>query len=353
MNPTDLGLDDVDVRAASRQYNDDIVDRLAEKNQLGAVLLAPRTYSLRDDPKFMLLGFQVVDTSQRYGVSLRPKAILTLVYPERNEVWASLAIRRNEQATDEVAEPTPYKATSVNQFTADLRERLPSVEWRPGRYLATVHILDQCTNRAAFDVSLGPEYDKDPAVAEFLARKRVVPLPRVVHPSSIASPGERPVASYRANDKTPPAPASGPGLTIAVDERVVVDPAPAWVLRGSYRLVPAPSEVVPTGAALAAAQKDGWAGVGDPEAVAVIGVTLVLVGSLVGTPYVVRVEVPSYDRAGLSSPERMVVGQFALDLRALPGMPRRPQTYTMWAFSGAVMAGPTTFSVVTQEMLAR
>lgn len=351
MEPRDLGLQDVDVRAAVRVYNDSIVDRLGESDQLGAVLLAPRTYSVKDDPEFHLLGFQLFKTNERYGLNL-PRSVVSLVHVDRNEVHAARAIKRNEQASDDPGEPTDYEASSVNQFSLDLRERFPELEWPAGRYLATVHILDQSTNRAAFNVSLGPEYDRDPAVAEFLARQRTQRLPRAIAPSAVAPEGARPAAAYRPAERTPQPPAA-PGVVLAVDERVVVDPAPAWVLRGAFRAVPAACEVVPTGPALAAAQAEGWPGVGDPAAVAVLGVTLVLVGNVEVGPYVVRLDVPSHDAAGLASPERAVTGQFAVDLRAVPGMPRRPQTYTIRAFCGEAMSAPVDVGVVTEAMLRR
>lgn len=78
-----------------------------------------------------------------------------------------------------------------------------------------------------------------------------------------------------------------------------------------------------------------WVDVGDPDALAVAAITLVVCAHDGHDPVTVRLDVPVYtERDGLG------YGHFAVDLFDWKEVHRVPGRYTLWAFSGDVVVGP-------------
>ena len=204
----------------------------------------------------------------------------------------------------------------------ELRELL-GLPWEPARYLFTVLLRGEVSNRAAVELVAAPGSAAAGGQADENAGS-VWPLPGV------------PLPAYRRQAESPPIPPE-PGVLFAPQRLVDLDRQSHWPLYGAFRLAPLAGETV----------KPGWrdpyydARPAEPKPVAVVGVTLLVASAEDGTPSTFAVRVPAWSRAAGA-----VTGYFNLDLFDLPGIPRAPGTYFISAFSGETLAGPLASALV-------
>ena len=106
---------------------------------------------------------------------------------------------------------------------------------------------------------------------------------------------------------------------------------------------------------MAAPQTDAsrrqWRDVGDPNATAVIPITLLLIGNIETGPWTIELRVPTFDPIPGGVAGTVVAGAFEIDLLSLPQMPRVPQTYFLRAISGEVITEPAMTALVPEEAL--
>jgi hypothetical protein len=239
---------------------------------------------------------------------------------------------------DKPADSGPTSNVEVLQpFTINLRERLDELPWRTGSYLVDVIFGNELSNRAKFDLAPGEAAEKDPAIAEYIAKQKAAwngpkdLLPR--HSANSLYP------NYRKTETSLPIPTSK-GILLAPERVSVYRPGAHSILRGSFRLI------VPA----AFYSHNDLAKTPDLPT-AVVPITLVITGNLMTGPFVIPLRVATYDPVNPVASEMNATGQFEINFFDLPATSKVPQTYTIWAYSGDVRSDPATAAIISPDML--
>lgn len=333
-------IEAIDAWTASEEILEEVLDRLSDEEFLGLVAVGPEVVDLSHRKTLPLLGFRgctLADEMRRPFVSM---AILTAVRLESNQVFVDLACRPKPLSPAPPGPPpVPKDGTTHSRFAIEVRERLPDLPWRAGTLLTTVLLGDQQSNRIHTRLIAG---SGEPEVEAFLDARR-----RPAYPSPVVPAAGETWPSYRREPESPSIPEEV-GIALSVERVAVVGPEHNAVLRGSFRLSAIPREIVRPEPE---EEDSGWREVGDPEATAVIPITVLIVGSEESGPAVLRLQVPSYDAVDAAAERNEVTGHFNLDLLSLPGTPGLAQRYSIWALSGEALGGPAPLSFVTEDML--
>lgn len=319
-----LGLTDADLWGDLDAARDGVVDRLFDDDVAGLRIQAPGEVPLGTRQRLPLVIGYVLPLRELATLDLDNAAVAIAVEARSGRVRAGLARKPVESSPGPQSDPGDGESLGV--LAADLRERL-RLPWEPATWLVTVLVRDRASNRARVELTPAPGSHEDPGAAASLAAATAARPAPAVWPPEAAGAVEGALPSYRESSLTPPIPGS-PGIDLRARDRVVVlrDGARA-VLAGSLRVTPLVHELR-----------------GERP---VVEVTLVIIGSGDATPFVARLGVRCDGDAS------SVTGRFALDLLALAGMPRSPQTLFVRAFHGDVMSGPTPVAFITLETLAR
>lgn len=362
-----LGLKDADFWDDPRRTEDEVHERLLEQGFLGVVIDAPARVPLAARDTLPVCGVRVTTFAENRTLSIPAATVATASCLETHAVRAGMAFEQKPLAPRprrDGGPDGPVEGVTIANFETDLRARL-RIPWRPGTWLVTFLVRDRTTNRVTVKLEQGGGGGgfTDPAVAAVLAARRRPRYPQPVWPRP--EPG-KPLPSYAPRPDSPPVP-DAPGIALAV-ERLVRDTGDAQVvLRGSFRLPLLERELVKPAdpadqAALealeddarAAALADGmaWQDPGDPEAAAVVPITVVATGALRAAPLVLHLQVPVRHPIDPTADAPEGTGHFALDLLALPGGERlRGQTSFIYALSGEALAGPATVALVDPRIV--
>ncbi len=221
---------------------------------------------------------------------------------------------------------------STTQFVVDLEERL-RVPREPATWLVGVHLGAAASNRARVALERARLDWVDPAVEALRLERQTARRPAPIDP-----PASAPGVSYRRAPESPRLPPSGEALELRVPRRAAA--GQPLVVRGALRAR------VPAGAVVRPDAEGAPLDVGDPDATAVVPVTLVLAGDPVVGPFVVPLRVPAVEPlaeplADARGGGGVATAWFALDLLAHPAMKHRTaQRYVLWAFAGEHVSGP-------------
>lgn len=364
--PGPLGLAEADLWGDPRAREDVIIDRLIDEGFLGVVVEAPARVALGARATLPLVGVEAAPLSGAGGwAPVRLAAVACASALETREVRAALAFAPADAGPPSFppeADPPALVGAQYEMFEVDLRARL-RLPWRPGTWVVGLLVREQATNRVAVRLEAGAPGFVDPAVAALLGAKRRPRYPQPVWPRP--APGT-PLPSYRPRPDSPPLP-EGRSIALAV-ERLVRDVDDAQVVvRGSFRLPVLEREVVkpadPADAALVEAMDEraraelladgaAWQDPGDPEATAVLPITLVATGAERPAPLVVRLQVPVHAPIDPTADAPEATGHFALDLLKVDGGERlRGQTSFIYALCGEVLAGPAAVAVVDPRVI--
>ncbi len=269
------------------------------------------------------------------------RAVLVVVRAASNEVFAGRLFEWKEPAPEAASPPGDLDASDLDEptvidfFVARVRERIPGFTMRASLVRAVVLCGDERSNAVTVSVEDPPE--SNPAVSAFIAQHRSPGFPRAVSPPKRA--GEALPSYLRATD-SPEQPSYGIALKVPDTAR----PGASCVVRGSFALPVIEREVVrPFDAShdrFARLAGAPWVDVGDRDASAVVGISLVVVREDVTEPAVLRLDVPVY---GELAP--LARGHFSVDLASLPGMFTSLGTYSLWAVSGDVLVGPRALTI--------
>jgi hypothetical protein len=339
----------LDIWSPSDQSIQAARNKLREKNFKGLLLIGPEAIPMDAGTSFPVLGFHSYTTSNSPVPDFSRTAVITAVRLESCETFAGLMVSPRGDEPNSVPVVPPKAAAVVSQFSCDVKTRLKEIPWKAGTYLTTALLLDKASNRIHTSITPGKVAESDPVVAEFLNRAQGTDLPpdHVYPPLPTGDQKKGATASYpiyRREKGTPDVPKTPPGIDLSIDRVVVFRPGGRCILRGSYSLPILPRHLVVAG------EKRNE--VGDPQALAVVPIDLVLVGNLNAGPYMLKLRVPAYEAVGKSkAAPGQVSGSFSIDLFSLKEMPRMPQTYYIWAFSGETLGGPAPMSIVTEQML--
>jgi hypothetical protein len=274
-----------------------------------------------------------------WDVPYEQHALITAVDLDDNFVHAARAFNSEYEPLPRPSADRrePPEGFSSKLYLLELRE-LFGLSWHPDGYLVTAILRERVSNRVEVRLDRSPSAYRDEEVERFLEAKRAELEPEV-HPE----PG-RPIPSYEPGEGVPPVPEE-PGIRLAADRVTALTKEARCILRGSYRLTVLPQEIVK--------RPRSSNGGSRPRVTAAPAITLLVTGTDGAMPALLRLNVPSSDpvEPGVEAP--VVTGSFTIDLLQLRGMPRRPQTYLIYAFSGRILEGPLSIALVAPQRLPR
>lgn len=324
---------------------------LSARGFLGLCIDGPRHVYLDAHTTLPIFGVFSVSAADAMRVELKREAVLVAVHEETNQVVAArpFKIDKDVPSAPVELEPDPevnLEGASVrSSFRLELPAALRDFQLRPGHLRLTMLRFDERSNTTVSEVA--ETEVTDPEVKAFIAARRKVGWPRP------ASPEPKPdVASYRRDAQSPAAPAEV-GITLATERVVVDDDARKVVVRGAFRLplkrgdVVRPAPVDPKTNEIL--WDSGWMDVDDPDAKAVVPITLVLTGDKYPHPWTLDLQVPVYAVTEGDAP--MAEGTFAVDLTRVRNPLVRAQTYAIYAVSRTVLAGPIKVALIPPSLL--
>lgn len=330
MSPRALQLDDAAFWSDPRATRDAVEGQLEAAEFHGLLLDGPAVVPLPDRQTLPLAGW--------YGLSGR---VLELGGPgqrlvilggslDTGEVRAGLAFggagtasTRRETPDPPGSRPDPDAVFTLSMFDLDARARL-DLPWRPGTWSFRVLLRDLASDLVRVKLE-GPAPATTPATAA---------TPAPPWPPATAN-----AARWRDVEDAPAIPGR-PGLALSADRALVPgEPGARWRVRVAWRLAVRPQERVPRG--------DDAPPFVDPEADAVVPLTLVVVGTVMPGPWVVPLRVPCYALEGDQG-----TGVLEVDLLKL-GAPKVPQTHFIYAAAGEALGGPVTTALVSPDALPR
>ena len=347
MNQGAFELKDAQFWKDSTSFEEALVERFEENEALmGLFLDGPREVQLDKRSTLPLLAVRACSLVDNSALDLHDRAILVATRIEGHETLAALAFRQpsappDDEPSDE--EPLP-EGRAVDAFSLSVTDRLPDFPWKPSTWQTTLLLFDQRSNPVT--TRLEDISSRDPAVLEFLAAQR-----RPGYPAAVSTSGGPSTNLYRPRQDSPPPPAET-GFVLAVDRVAVSGAGRSCMLRGSFCLPIRPRDVVrplpgPAGSrAEGQALADGWVDVGDPAAVAVVPIMVLLTGDKAAEPILVPLNAAVYG----SIAGELARGQFAIDLfHAVPDLPI--QRYAVWAMSRTIISDPVLVGIVTEDVL--
>lgn len=325
---------------------EETTERLFDAGDVGLWIDAPEKVPFETRATLPVWAARHLTQREHAKVHEVASTVLVATREATGEVFAGPVFRW--KGDDDDASPAtpgvdPGGGTMASVQAYDAREAMPDLPWSAGRYRLTLLVRGRASD--AVDVELVPGRRPDPAVTEFVARHRAAGYPRPVRPA----PGD---GAWPRYDRTADSPElDGDGVALSLDVEALPWNAAACVLHGVVRRPLLPREIVrPRDAQedhFAAPRGLGWVDVGDAHAVAVVPVTLVLVTDRRPGPYVIRLQVPVRHAVATDG---SAVAHFHVDLFSLSEMPRVPDTYFVFGFSGlatGVGASLTLFDATT------
>jgi hypothetical protein len=259
------------------------------------------------------------------------RAILTAVDLESNRLYANFALDTDNEA-EEVFTVQDLEEMGegrmLQPYLLEARDRL-NLPWQPAQLMVSVILRDKITNRRKVGLGAEPGAYEDPAIAEFIEKRRLKSSPLPPWPPA-AGGGELP--AYGRMDGSPKVP-DKPGIVISGD-RVTL-----WEKYASCRLY---------GAAKVTILKSDLVNDKDRPERAVVNVHLLLTGADDPTPLTATLRVPIFEQV---EPGKAVPVYFAVDLLELFNLPRETTTYFLYAFSREAFAGSSPFAFVTKDRL--
>lgn len=328
----ELGLNPA---TASAEDMDRAGDLLRSKGFKGILLIAPPKVNLDSASQLPLVGFDAYRSSDRIGVSLKYNAVLVATHLESGETVADSLHEVHPEARPPKRAAGTAIADVMGRFTASARERIPKLPWKPGTLSLVVLLSDKRSNQARVALLS----DKSPVNGGASGSRLAPVFPAVSDGRAV---GATAYANYKAESGSPALPAEA-GIAISARREFTYKAGEKCLLHGSFRLPVLPSQGVPrdpNGKALAE--------VGDKSATAVVPISLVVVGDQMVGAIVFPLKVPTYDSIDLSPDATVATGHFNIDLFAMKEMPKTPQTYTIWAFSGNTIGGPVSVNFVSE-----
>ncbi len=318
-----FGLDDADFWERPYRTKDAVQQRLSKEGKTGVFVDAPAKVPLDGRTSLPIVGCHVVTLREAATLSFDKNAVVAAVHLDDGRAHVDLVepprVRDPSAPRPAPDDEDPGEGRVYKMFKLDAHARLPDLPWEKGRIVTTLLLRGQRSERVTSElVAPPPRGFVDAVVAEAMAA-----APRERRPERVRPAAGPELPSYR-RDARSPAPPAQPGLALVALRKV---PASGQlVARGTLVLPVVEHQVVHDHP------------VGDPEARAVVPVTLVLLGEETVGPFVIDLGVPLYELPPEGKPAR---GYFGLDLLKHPAMAhRKKQRYWLWAFAGEHLWGP-------------
>ena len=313
---------------------------LMRKKQEGLILGAPGTVALNQHEHFPVALIRVCKLTSVSKIPSRSTAIITAMSLDTYELRARLALppggrarrassaRRGSGGSKRDSFSGDDSAMISEGHTIDLARRLQLPASR-GAYNVTAILLDQVSNQCRMKRVEAAGYE-DPEVERFLRKNLAAALDTpAIWPEPVPGLSE---PTYRRQEESPRLPAE-PGIALHIERVGFMRPSERRCLFGGFRLPIRPQHIVKP-----SEEKRGKKKRKPPTAV--VPITLLLTGSVDPAPRLLQLAVPSYAPLETSGDETRATGYFTLDLCRMTDLMERPQTYFIYAFSGAVMVGP-------------
>ncbi len=338
MNEIDLGLDNDDYWSNPTRTMDDVMDRL--ESEAGLVLGAPTavdTAQRSDLPAIIYRSGKDSDLALR---SFRSYALIAAMHLDTKTLYLGYAAPQDFDPKPPRSDADELEGWTVAAHKAEIREQL-NLPWQPGQYRFTAILGDELSNTAVSNFGKGrPDPDVDALIA---AEAEKIDPPAVFPATSKMND----CPSYERVDGSPPIPDS-PGISINLERAVALREDAACILYGSYRLPLSVRDRVKLGSE-EYNREAGFVSDDGPTPVGVVPISLVVTGADEPAACLLHLFVPTFDTPSGDSDE--VTGYFSVDLLRLPDMPKDPQGYFVYAFSGESICGPAKTALVEKERL--
>ncbi len=249
-------------------------------------------------------------------------AVLVAVDLTHGRVSARRALPLPERPPAALDPDDPSDVFRCELPVIEVRRQL-ELPWREADLLITLLLRERASNRVRIALQRSPTSYHDEEVARFVRRQR---LPAPAAPWPVAGRSGALPRYGAAAGQGPPA-TDGVALALARGPRTLL-------LTGGFRLPLEPGMRVPP------TETVGMADYGTPRPVAIVAITLVLLGHDELGPVVIPLRLPAHEVSVDAEGAERAVGSFALDLFALERMPKMAQAWDVFAFSGEVMVGP-------------
>ena len=314
-------------KQAEALYERHIIDEA-----LGLFIDAPRVVGPSARATIPILLVFAAREREAWRVDVRAQATLVAVRLADREVFVSAALEPLDNAAPELAGGRDSDAVTTEHHEIDAHARLGLLD-QPGDYRIVVIIGERRSNPVELRVEGRSFANPDPEVERFLEARRRPRLPALP---------DRPTRQLlSARERAPSVPAE-PGIELAIERVVVLEPGVRVMLELDYRLeLRPPWDRIPADAL----------GYGEPRPRAILAIELVMVGRDDPARVVVPLRIPHPVELGDVAIE--VVGSFAVDLIGRELIGRHATTWVIYALCGEFMAGPSLVALVTPEMLPR
>jgi hypothetical protein len=350
--PSPLGLSENDYWGDFTWTSDQFSDFVAETGFTGIRIDGPPLVAIDQRESAPVVGYFSRTLRDDLALNTERQMIAVAVDLATKRLRAGLALDTGKTPAPE-APPSglqPGDGLTFTGFSSDLRRQL-DLPWENGKYVVAFLIREHVSNPVKIELGPSPSAYRDPAVEEFLAEQRKlarIPPPRPIQPARKPESG----VTYERISRSPELPKEN-GIALSLERVAVARRGSTCLCFGSFRVPVTYGDVV---------RRDPETGempeVGDPDAKAIVPITLVITGSAVAGPRILEMRVPSRDSVALPEapppPDQevgVVTGHFALDLLSQSGMPRKPMTYFITAFGGGLVSGPFVTAIVTDQML--
>jgi hypothetical protein len=341
-----------------------------DNDEFGLQLFGPSEVPLERRSTLPLLGIRVARTFGGNVLNFEHQALLVVSRLEGGEFFVGKAFYAKVPPRP-VSRPEPgdrpVDAVVARTFAIAPRLRIRDLPWKPGTVVSTLITFDERSNSVRTHLQAAAPHD--PAVREFLERQRRPAYPGRVWPPGLARADTTAVGSAGAvhapdkggtrrgeSEEAPEIP-DAEGIVLRADRVLLRAQDSRWRLSGSFRVVVPrryfvrPLEEVDQGETEIPVADDGRVDVGDPNATAVIPLSILVTGQEFPDPHVWRLQVPCYETVDLGRGEQLITGSFALDLEDLGRVPNHPQAYALWAFFQDYVGGPTITGLMSESML--
>lgn len=327
---------------------------LMERGEEALIVDAPPVVDLERRETVPVAVVRVATAENAARLPFREAAIVAAVDLLNNYTYAGLAYLPRDRGSD-VPPATPFGSVppvgqvgmTGESFLLDLRWllRLP---WKPTEYLVRLIMQDRTYDAVRIRLGSAPGGYHDPEVEKYLNELRKQPDVPALNPD----PRER-MRPFAPHPQAPAIPTEK-GMTLSVRRVVRADDPDPVVLRCSFRLPVLRRHVVPPGA-------DPWnpataalfdqLGEHDTPPRGVVRIGLVMTGSVVPTPFVWRLAVPTTDPIPPGDGPHMVTGSFRVDLQTLGNVKGVEQTLFLYAFSDDVLVGPIPIGITAEPLI--
>lgn len=306
----------------------------------GPLIDAPRQVDLTKHSTLPLFAYFMGTYEQLATRSFTRQAILVTVHPDQNHITISRAAKddgdrvKRPKSKEPEELPDGYLA-EIHEF--DLRE-LAGLQWKPGRILTQILILDLASNRVETVLKGGAAFE-DAEKEKFLADERSRQDPPAPFPILSAT-------AYQPQSDSPAIPETE-GLALTAPRVAVLDGKSPVTLAGAFRLPVAPEELVKP-ASTAYNRENGLL---HPETktpyAACLTIHLVAIPSGAGSPTQFALRIPVTE---LAAEGKEATGHFAIDLTKLPSFPLGEATVFLYGYAKAAASGaPVTIGLIDRR----